>query len=53
MKFDQFSHQEYVEIYSTLKNGCSIDENIRQKLIEKLENYMIGFAMGCGLPKYK
>ena len=41
----KFNHQEYVEIYSALKNGCWVNENVRQELIEQFERYMIQVAM--------
>ena len=40
-----FNHQEYVEIYSALKSGCWVNENVRQELIQQLEQYMIRVAM--------
>ncbi len=40
-----FNHQQYVEIYSALKEGCWVNQEVRQELVERLEQYMIRVAM--------
>ena len=40
-----FNHQEYVEIYSALKEGCWVNIETRDELIKRLEEYMIRVAM--------
>ena len=38
-------HSELVEIYSALKEGCWVDQEVRQDLVTRLEEYMIRVAM--------
>ena len=40
-----FNHQQYVEIYSALKEGCWVNIETRDQLIERLEDYLIKVAM--------
>ena len=40
-----FNHQEYVEIYSALKEGCWINHDVKEELVKRLEQYMIRVAM--------
>ena len=40
-----FNHQEYVEIYSALKKGCWVNHDVKEELIQRLEQYMIRVAM--------
>ena len=40
-----FKHHQLVEIYSTLKEGCWVNQEVRQELVERLEQYMIRVAM--------
>ena len=40
----RFSHQEYVEIYSALKNGCWVNHQVKEDLIKQLEQYLIRAA---------
>ena len=40
-----FNHQEYVEIYSALKEGCWINHDVKEELVQRLEQYMIRVAM--------
>ena len=41
----KFNHQEYVEIYSALKEGCWITHDVKAELVKRLEQYMIQVAM--------
>ena len=40
-----FKHHQLVEIYSALKEGCWINLETRNELIQRLEDYMIRVAM--------
>ena len=37
----KFNHEQLVEIYSGVKEGCWTNQEIREELIKKLENYFI------------
>jgi len=41
----RFSHQEYVEIYSALKEGTWINQETKDQLIERIEQYLIAVAI--------
>ena len=41
----RFSHQEYVEIYSALKEGSWINQETKDQLIERIEQYFIAVAI--------
>tara|TARA_Y100000114_G_scaffold69720_1_gene63823 strand:- start:200 stop:367 length:168 start_codon:yes stop_codon:yes gene_type:complete len=40
-----FKHHHLVEIYSALKEGCWINLETRNELIQRLEDYLIRVAM--------
>ena len=40
-----FKHHQLVEIYSALKAGCWVNQETRDELIKRLENYLIRVAM--------
>jgi len=40
-----FKHHQLVEIYSALKEGCWINLETRNELIQRLEDYLIRVAM--------
>ena len=41
----KFRHHELVEIYSALKEGCWVNQDTRDELIKRLEDYLIRVAM--------
>tara|TARA_A100001201_G_C3916647_1_gene149297 strand:- start:323 stop:490 length:168 start_codon:yes stop_codon:yes gene_type:complete len=41
----KFRHHQLVEIYSALKEGCWINLETRNELIQRLEDYLIQVAM--------
>ena len=40
-----FKNHQLVEIYSALKEGCWVNQETRDELIKRLEDYLIRVAM--------
>tara|TARA_R100000742_G_C4269664_1_gene88215 strand:+ start:863 stop:1003 length:141 start_codon:yes stop_codon:yes gene_type:complete len=41
----KFTHEQLKEIYSALKKGCWRDPEIKEDLIQRLENYFIQYVL--------
>jgi len=40
-----FKHHQLVEIYSALKEGCWVNLETKEELVQRLEDYLIRVAM--------